>query len=402
MTEVLAYPGVQVFSDDPYSDGNLADPYPLFERMRAAGPAVYLQQYNVLAFARFEECRDILADHQTFINGAGVGPKNLHKEPSWKPQGILDSDPPVHTPLRKAMASVISPRGTRALRAGFEAFAAQLLPQLLERGEIDGVKDLAQVYPLQVFGDAVGIPREGRAENLISQGAMSFSYFGPEDERQQHFIEQGAGTFDWVMDHTARAKLAPGGLGAQLWDRADAGDISAEAAPLLVRALLSAGLDTTVIGLGNALKLLAEHPEEWAKLRQNPRLVKFAIDEVLRFDSPFQSFFRTTGSDTVFRGIPIPAETKIVLFLGSANRDPAQFGPDADEFRIERDAARMIAFGNGVHRCVGQPITRLEMEVVLGWLAEHVERLELAGEPVPYLHNTLKGWESLPLRLIPA
>jgi 4-methoxybenzoate monooxygenase (O-demethylating) len=402
VTEVLAHPGVKVLGDDPYSDENLTDPYPLFERMRAAGPAVYLQQYNVLAFARYEECRDILADHQTFINGAGVGPKNLHKEPSWKPQGILDSDPPVHTQLRKAMASVISPRGTRALRAGFEAFAAQLLPHLLERGEIDGVKDLAQVYPLRVFGDAVGIPREGRAENLISQGAMSFSYFGPEDERQQHFIEQGAGTFEWVMDHTARAKLAPGGLGAQLWDRADTGDISAEAAPLLVRALLSAGLDTTVIGLGNALKLLAEHPQEWAKLRQNPRLVKFAIDEVLRFDSPFQSFFRTTGDDTVFRGIPIPAETKIVLFLGSANRDTAQFGPDAGEFRIERDSASMIAFGNGIHRCVGQPITRLEMEVVLGWLAEHVERLEPAGEPVPYLHNTLKGWESLPLRLIPA
>ncbi|WP_346768931.1 cytochrome P450 [Crystallibacter degradans] len=402
MTEVLAYPGVQVLGDDPYSDENLADPYPLFERMRAAGPAVYLQKYNVLAFARYEECRDILADHQTFINGAGVGPKNLHKEPSWKPQGILDSDPPVHTQLRKAMASVISPKGTRALRAGFEDFAAQLLPQPLERGEIDGVQDLAQVYPLRVFGDAVGIPREGRAENLISQGAMSFSYFGPEDERQQHFIEQGAGTFEWVMDHTTRAKLVPGGLGAQLWDRADAGDISAEAAPLLVRALLSAGLDTTVIGLGNALKLLAEHPDEWAKLRQNPRLVKFAIDEVLRFDSPFQSFFRTTSADTVFRGIPIPADTKIVLFLGSANRDTAQFGLDAGEFRVERDAASMIAFGNGIHRCVGQPITRLEMEVVLGWLAEHVERLELAGEPVPYLHNTLKGWESLPLRLIPA
>ncbi|HEX2247249.1 MAG TPA: cytochrome P450 [Arthrobacter sp.] len=402
MTEVLAYPGVAMLSDDPYSDGNLADPYPLFERMRAAGPAVYLQQYNVLAFPRYEECRDVLADHQTFINCAGVGPKNLHQEPSWKPQGILDSDPPVHTQLRKAMASVISPKGTRALRAGFETFAGQLLPQLLERGEIDGVKDLAQVYPIRVFGDAVGIPREGRAENLISQGAMSFSYFGPEDAHHQHFIEQGAGTFAWVMDHTARAKLAPGGLGAQLWDRADAGDISAQAAPLLVRALLSAGLDTTVIGLGNALKLLAEHPHEWAKLRQNPRLVKFAIDEVLRFDSPFQSFFRTTAADTVFRGIPIPAETKIVLFLGSANRDTAQFGPDAGEFRIERDAASMIAFGNGIHRCMGQPITRLEMEVVLGWLAEHVERLELAGKPVPYLHNTLKGWESLPLRLIPA
>jgi len=304
--------------------------------------------------------------------------------------------------MRKAMNTVISPRGVRALRAGFEDYAAELLPQLLARGRIDGIADLAQAFPLRAFGDAVGIPREGRAENLVSQGAMNFSYFGPEDDRAQHFIDQAAGTFEWVMDRTCRDSLAPGGLGAQLWELADEGAIDAQTAPLLVRALLSAGLDTTIIGIGNALKLLVEHPEEWAKLRANPRLAKFAIDEVLRFDSPFQSFFRTTAADTVFRGIRIPADTKIVLFLGAANRDPGQFGPDADRFRIERDASGMIAFGNGIHRCVGQPVTRLEMEVVLTWLAEHVERLELDGEPVPFLHNTLKGWESLPLRLVPA
>ena len=402
MAEVLHYRAATICSEDPYSDANLADPYPLFERMRSAGPAVYLEKYGVLAFTRYAECRDILADPATFISGAGVGPRNLHREPSWKPQGILDSDPPVHTRLRQAMASVISPKGVRALRAGFEAYAAELLPKLLARGTIDGVKDLAEAFPLRVFGDAVGIPREGRAENLVSQGAMSFSYFGPEDERQRRFVEQGAGTFEWVMDRTARHNLAPEGLGARLWEIADAGGIGADEAPLLVRALLSAGLDTTVIGLGNALKLLAGHPDEWARIRRNPRLTKFAIDEVLRFESPFQSFFRTTAEDTVFRGMRIPGGTKIVLFLGAANRDPVQFGPDADRFRVERDASGMIAFGTGIHRCVGQPITRLEMEVVLDWLAAHVERLEPAGEPVPYLHNTLKGWESLPLRLVPA
>ncbi|EMY34316.1 cytochrome P450 [Arthrobacter crystallopoietes BAB-32] len=397
-----AVPGVEACREDPYTDANLTDPYPLFERMRAAGPAVYLEKYGVLAFTRYAECKDILADHATFINGAGVGPRNLHREPSWKPQGILDSDPPVHTRMRKAMNTVISPRGVRALRAGFEAYAAELLPRLLARGRIDGIADLAQAFPLRAFGDAVGIPREGRAENLVRQGAMNFSYFGPEDSRAQHFIDRAAGTFEWVMDRTSRDSLAPGGMGAQLWELADEGAIDAQTAPLLVRALLSAGLDTTIIGIGNALKLLAEHPEEWAKLRANPRLAKFAIDEVLRFDSPFQSFFRTTATDTEFRGIRIPADTKIALFLGAANRDAAQFGPDADRFRIERDASSMIAFGNGIHRCVGQPITRLEMEVVLTWLAEHVERLELDGEPVPFLHNTLKGWESLPLRLVAA
>jgi cytochrome P450 len=172
MAEVLDYQAVAACSEDPYSDANLADPYPLFDRMRAAGPAVYLKKYGVLAFTRYAECRDILADHATFVSGAGVGPRNLHREPSWKPQGILDSDPPVHTRLRRAMASVISPKGVRALRAGFEAYAAELLPELLARGTVDGIMDLAEACPLRVFGDAGGVPSAGRGEKLGRRRAV--------------------------------------------------------------------------------------------------------------------------------------------------------------------------------------------------------------------------------------
>ncbi|MEV7648904.1 cytochrome P450 [Arthrobacter sp. NPDC089319] len=393
---------IPAITDDPYADDVLADPYNLFGRMRAAGPAVWLEKYQVPAFARYAECRDILADHGTFISAAGVGPKDLLKEPNWRPQGILESDPPRHTLMRDAMAGVISPKGTRALRAGFEAYAGQLLPELLARGSVDGVKDLAEVFPLRAFGDAVGIPREGREENLLTHGAMNFSHFGPENERHRYYFEQGAGTPEWVMDRTRRENLSPGGMGEQLWQYVDRSELPADMAPLVVRALLSAGLDTTVIGIGNALKLFAEHPEQWRILRENPQMVPLAINEVLRFESPFQSFYRTTSAETEIAGVSLAAGSKLALFLGSANRDELQFGPDAGAFRIERDAASMIAFGNGIHRCVGQPITRLEMQVVLTWLAHHVERIELTGEPVPYLHNTLKGYTSLPLLLHPA
>jgi 4-methoxybenzoate monooxygenase (O-demethylating) len=393
---------IPVMADDPYSDQNLRNPYPLFQRMRDAGAAVWLEKYQVLAFAGFEECREILDDHRTFISSAGVGPKNLHREPAWRPQGILESDPPVHGPMRNAMASVISPRGVRSLRTAFEAFADELVEALIARETFDGVTDLAELFPIRVFGDAVGIPREGREANLLPHGAMNFSAFGPDDERSKAFFEKGAGTHEWVMNNCARGNLSPDGLGAQIWEFADRGEITAEQAALLVRAMLSAGLDTTVFSIGNTLQALAAHPGQWAELHANPRLAKFAIDEALRYESPFQSFFRTTGSDTVFRGIPLPEGTKVLLFVGSANRDDRHWGGTANDYVIGRNAGGHLAFGMGIHQCVGQPISRLEMDVLFTALAKRVKSVELLGEPQPYLHNTLRGWSSLPLRITAA
>jgi cytochrome P450 len=393
---------VPTFADDPYSDANLTDPYPLFERMRAAGPAVWLEKYGVLAFTRHRLVRDILVDHETFINGAGVGPKNLHREPAWRPQGILESDPPIHGPMRAAMVDVISPRGVRALRAQFQEFADELVDHLLAQGEFDAVTELAEVFPIRAFGDAVGIPREGRMENLLPHGAMNFSAFGPEDDRYRHYFEQGEGTREWVTANCARENLAPNGLGAKIWEHADAGAITPDQATLLVRALLSAGLDTTAMAIGNTLRSLTGTPGAWATVHENPSVMKFAIDEALRFESPFQSFFRTTSRAVQFHGIPLAADQKVLVFPGAANRDTDQWGADADHYRIDRQAGGHLAFGMGIHQCVGQPISRLEMDVLLTTLATRVKRIERAGTPVPYLHNTLRGLASLPLRVTAA
>ncbi|QYH35132.1 cytochrome P450 [Salinibacterium sp. M195] len=393
---------ISSFSDDPYSDENLADPYPLFERMRAAGPAVWLERYDVLAFTRHTEVRDILVDHETFINGAGVGPKNLHKEPAWRPQGILESDPPMHGPMRAAMVDVISPRGVRSLRAGFQEFAEELLDRLIAQGEFDAITEVAEVFPIRAFGDAVGIPREGRMENLLPHGAMNFSTFGPEDDRYREYFAKGDGTRDWVMANCARENLSTDGLGSKIWEHADAGAITSDQAALLVRALLSAGLDTTALAIGNTLRCLSGSPEAWQAVHEKPSLMKFAIDEALRFESPFQSFFRTTSRATEFHGIQLDEGQKVLVFPGAANRDPAQWGEDADEYRMTRQAGGHLAFGMGIHQCVGQPISRLEMDVLLTTFATRVKRIERVGEPVPYLHNTLKGLSSLPLKVIAA
>ncbi|MEU6659093.1 cytochrome P450 [Streptomyces sp. NPDC046821] len=393
-------PQIPVFDEDPYAREHLIDPHPLFERMREAGPAVRLSRYNVLAFTRFDVCRDILADHATFISGAGVGPTDLRKEKAWRTQGILETDQPSHTVMRDAMSNVISPRSVRALRKSFEGFAEELADRVVAQGEVDAITDVAEIFPLRVFGDAVGIPREGRKENLLAHGAMNFSAFGPENDLHREHFAAGQGTHEWVMANCARESLSEDGLGARIWEHAEAGRVSDEQATLLVRAMLSAGLDTTVIAIGNVLRALAQNPEAWALLREDPSNIRFAIDESFRHESPFQSFYRTTASDAAPGGVPVPEGSKVLLFVGAANRDPRQWGPDADEFRITRSASGHLAFGMGIHQCVGQPVSRLEMEVLLGALVRRIERLEPVGPQVPFVHNTLRGWKSVPVRVV--
>lgn len=131
-------------------------------------------------------------------------------------------------------------------------------------------------------------------------------------------------------------------------------------------------------------------------------MAKFAVDEALRLESPFQKFHRTTTTDTVLGGVRIPEGSKVLVFIGAANRDPRKWGDDADLFSLDRSSSGHVAFGMGLHQCVGQPIARLEMEIVLQELLARVETIEPAGEPVPIVHNVLRGFESIPVKITPA
>ena len=363
---------------------------------------MWLERYGVPAFGRDAEVRAILDDHGTFISGAGVGMVNIHDEPPLRAPGILEVDPPVHTRMRSAMTAVISPRNMRGLRAGFQAFADELVTEVVERGSFDAVTELAERYPLRVFADAVGIPRQGRAENLLAQGAANFATFGPQNDIALEHRRAAEGTYDWVLENCARQNLDPDGMGAAIWAHADAGDIPAEEATLLVRAMLSAGLDTTVIAIGNTLLALAAHPEQYDRVHRDPRSMRFAIDEVFRYDTPFQSFYRTTAAPAQIGGVQLDANAKVLLLIGSANRDEDRWGPTADRFDIDRDASGHLTFGMGIHQCVGQPISRLEMDVLLTTFARRVRRIELDGAPEPFVHTTLKGYTHIPVTVVPA
>lgn len=386
---------------DPYSDDVLDDPYPHYETLRELGPVVYLRRYGVWGLARHAEIDAVLRDPVTFCSSAGVGLANFHTETPWrKPSLILEADPPLHGRTRKVVAGLLAPASINKYRATFEREAELLVDRVLAKGSFDAVTDLCEAYPLKVFADAVGVPSHGR-ENLLPYGDMVFNGFGPINERFKTRLAAAQEAIGWIGEVCKRENLTPDGLGAQLYRAADEGQITHEEAPLLVRTLLSAGLDTTVFALCNAMVSFARYPDQWALVHANPLIARQALEEVLRFESTFHSFFRTTTRDVEIAGVSIKKEQKVCVFIGSANRDPRRW-KDADTFDVTRRAAGNLAFGTGIHGCAGQMMSRLEGEIVLTALARRVKTITLEGKPTIHYNNSVRGYTSIPVSMTAA
>lgn len=385
---------------DPFSDDFLNMPYPYHEQMREAGPVVWLEPYQLWGVARHEPVKAGLNDWQSFISSAGVGLANFRTEKPFRPPSlILEADPPLHTRSRTVLSRILSPKMMQTVKAEFEVQANKLVDRLVEQGEIDAIKDLAKVFPLRVFPDALGLAEEGR-ETLLLYGDMVFNAFGPRNHVFLDSVKRYEPVREWIMDHCQRSELRPGGFGDLVYQAADAGEIPPEDAPLLVRSFLSAGVDTTVNGIGNAMYCLAMFPDQYAKLAAAPALARQTFEESLRLESAVQTFFRTVNKPLEFYGVPMRENDKVIFFLAAANRDGRQW-PNPEVFDIERKPVGHMAFGSGIHGCVGQTVARLEGELILSALAKRVKRIEITGEPMRRLNNTLRALESLPLRLIP-
>jgi cytochrome P450 len=376
----------------------LRNPYPFYEQLREAGPVVHLSHYNVWAFARYEQVKSTLNRWEQFCSVAGVGLANFRKEKPWRPPSLLlENDPPAHSKYRGVITTVMSRQSLKDLRPHFEAVAEKLIDDLIRRGTFDGACDLAEVYPLEVFPDAVGVDEAGR-EHLLAYGAMAFNAFGPRNELLNDALKKAEPVVAYIASRCRRDALRPGSFGSQIYEAADAEKVSEADAALLVRSMLTAGVDTTVSGLSAALILLAQNPDQWQALRADPELARSAFDEAIRLESPVQTFYRTTTQDIVIDGVPIAEGEKVLMFLGSANRDPRRWA-DAARFDIRRNTTGHVAFGGGIHGCVGQMIARLEGEIVLSLLAKRARLLELTSPPVVRPNNTLRGWSSIPLRI---
>lgn len=387
-----------VLDVDPFDEEFLRAPDPVHQQLRDAGPVVYLERYGIWAMARFAEVQTALRDHETFCSKAGVGLSDFTREKPWRPPSLLlEADPPEHSRVRRVTARALSPRVIEHLRDECGRQAAGLVADLAARGTFDAVPDLAQAYPLRVFPDAVGLVPDGR-ENLLTYGTMVFNAFGPRNRLFAESMAAAEPVRAWIAAACARASLAPGGLGSEIYAAVDRDEITEDEAGLLVRSLLSAGVDTTVHTLAWAVHALATCPDEWQALRGDPSLARAAIEETLRHASPVQTFFRTTTRAADVAGTVIPPGEKVLLFLGAANRDPRAW-PDPDRFDIRRRAAGHVGLGSGIHACVGAALGRLEGELLLAAMVGQLSSLELAGPVRPYLNNTIKGLAALPVRV---
>lgn len=391
-------PDVPTFDFDPFSKDFFDNPYPAHEAMREAGPVVWIPRYQIWAIARHDEVHGALNDWQTYCSGRGVGLSDFAKEKPWRPPSIiLEADPPLHTRTRTVLARILSPGTMKRLRDTFQVEAEKLVEALVARRRFDAVKDLAEVYPLRVFPDALGIPRDGR-ENLLPYGNMVFNAFGPRNSFFEEAMRDADRVRESIMKNCARESLRPGGLAMQIYDAVDSGELKPEEAPLLVRSFLSAGVDTTVNGLSAAMDCLARFPDQFELLRQDPSLARNAFEETLRLESPVQTFFRTTTRDVDVAGVHIGEGEKVLLFLAAANRDPRRWD-NPDKFDIKRRVAGHVAMGSGIHGCVGQSVARLEGELILTALAKRAESIAVVGEPQRRYNNTLRGLASLPVEV---
>lgn len=399
--------GVPTSDVDAFGHAHLEDPHLFHHELREAGPVVYLTRHNVYAIGRYGDVHAALTNWQGFQSGAGVGLSNFRTERPWRPPSLLlETDPPHHDAPRAVLSKVLGSRALRKLHDQWFADAEDLVENLFAGAgsgaliELDGMAALAEAFPLRVFPDAVGIPQDGR-ENLLPYGDHLFNAFGPANDLVAKGAHRVAELSGWVNAQCQRDVLTGDGFGAAIWAASDHGDITPEQAPLVVRSLLSAGVDTTVHGIGALLYCLATHPDQWQRLRQDLNLARIAFDEAVRVESPVQTFFRTATQDIAVGGTVIPDGHKILLFLGSANRDPRRWR-DPEVFDLSRDPSGHVGFGMGLHQCVGQHVARLEAEALVTALAKRVRTIGLASQvggepPLRHHNNTMRAWYSMPL-----
>ncbi|KQY59865.1 monooxygenase [Aeromicrobium sp. Root495] len=385
------------YEHDLYSDAAIGDPYPHYAALRELGPAVWLTAHRCFAVARYADAREVLTDDVTFASGEGVG---LNPVVNRLSRGTtLNSDGDEHAARRRLLAHRLTPRALRSMADDVASQAEAVVAAAVATGEVDGVRDLAQALPLSIVPDLVGWPESGR-QHLLRWAGATFDALGPLNARSARATPAALGMMRFSRKVVRERSTLPGSMGSDVLAAADRGELDRSACPALMIDYLAPSLDTTISAISSALVLLARHPQQWDLLRADPSLVPNAVNEVVRLESPLRAFSRVATTSTKVGGQPVPAGSRVLVLYASANRDEREWDRPT-ELDVTRDASRQLGFGYGTHGCAGQGLARLETQSLLTALLRRVERLELTGDPVPAMNNIIKGWSSVPLRLVP-
>lgn len=392
MTSTSEIPSLDL---DLFTDDVLTDPFPVYERIRNAGPVVYLPRYRSYAMGRYADVRAGLADWESFSSAQGIGLNDLANAAT---QGmIIATDPPEHDRLRDVLASRLSPKAIRQLKDDIERRADELVAPLVRQGAFDAVDDLARAFPISIVLDLIGLPQNGR-DKVLGWADAAFSASGPPGPRTD-------AAFPLLEDQLAYLssiepdQLTPGSMGRAIYDAAAAGRIRQESCVPLMSAYVTAGLDTTINAISNAVWYFAHNPEQWDLVRLDPTLIPSAFNEVLRIESPVQFFCRVATRDVDVDGLTLAAGSRVMMLYASANRDERKW-EDPTRFDVRRNPVDHLAFGYGMHGCAGQGLARLEGHSILAALARRVERFEV-GAPVRRINQLIRGLDALPTTVRP-
>ncbi|MFF4584107.1 cytochrome P450 [Streptomyces sp. NPDC001388] len=381
---------------DMFATSDQRTRYAQYRHLRELGAVVRLREPDVYAITRYDEVRAVLADHGTFLSGEGVG---FNADVNQMMRGVtLVSDPPEHDVLRSVVGAGLRPGSLRGRSEEIAGKARDLVADVVERGGIDGVTELAQVIPMLVIPDFLGLPDRNR-EHLYAWGQVGNDLLGPVTERTPHNMEMTRRLFEFAHELAANRELAPGSPGAAMLEAADQGVVPKEKCPLLLVDFIGPSLETTAAAIGHLLVVFAERPDQWAALRAEPGLVASAINELLRFESPVRGLTRVAARDTEVGGVTIPRGARVWALFASANRDERKW-ERPDEFDFRRNPRDHLAFGHGAHGCVGHGVARLELHALFHALLESVERVEFTGDPVIAENTILNTYAEVPVRLV--
>ena len=389
MKDIPLFP-YDIFTPDAVRNARAVD-----DEVREFAPVVLLEDGTAM-LGRHEHVSKGLLDWQTFSSTS----RPWHDPSSPRPEILLTDDPPRHTQVRKVIADALSPRALERVKSIFEERAAELLIRLRAReGEaVDAVSEISQAYVFQVLPDILGLPEEGR-EHMHGFSEMVWATMGPPGELfDQAMSHDFSAVVNWLETQCERDALDPEGIGAEIYAAADRGQVTLAEAKLLLQTVLSAGADTTFITMANAIRAWALFPEQYQRLRGEPKKVRAAFDESLRWDAPSRMAGRIAVKDVAVDDYTIPAGTRCGLMFAAANRDP-RFWDAPDEYRLERDTRHSLGWGYGVHGCVGRTLATMEAQALLGAIVSQVESIELAGDYEPWMTTVGHGPMRQPVKL---
>jgi len=383
---------------DPYDYGIHEDPYPTYARLRAEAPVFYNADLDFYALSRHADVQAAFRDVERFSNANGVSLDPVAYGPdAHKAMSLLAMDPPRHTRMRSIVGKSFTPRRVAEMERHIRELTLEHLTPSLASGTFDFIADFAGRLPMDVISELVGVPRSDRAEMRRLADLLVHREEGINDlppEGVEAAIVMAGYYADMVAD---RRKHERDDLTWSLLQQEIDGErMTDEEMISFLFLLVVAGNETTTKLLGNAWYWGWRHPEQVARPLADPRRVPDWIEETLRYDTSTQMLLRVTRQPLSLHGVDIGEGQRVLLLVGSANRDEEVF-ERADDYDLDRDTSDLISFGGGRHFCMGAALARMEARIVLGELVARVASFDIDPDGMRRVHSiNVRGFAALP------